>query len=176
MASFLRAAPARKVHVLCLCHSLSLSHSGPSTHDLNCIYGNADMCHSHFCPIPPLCQIGTHRILPATPVCEVTRVSHKLHHSGPHPEGNAHTQVGPGRSGLHHRTPAQQVRAVPAAQDPPSPPSSPVTRCHMLSHANTVTPLLHSSHLSPALLVGLAGLGEGCVEQQEKGWPCLHGG
>lgn len=113
---------------------------------------------------------------PPPPSVRSHAVCHKLHLSGPHPEGGTHTQAGPGLTPLHHLTPAQQVQAVPAAHDPPSPRSLPVTQCHTLSHANTVTLFLHSSHLSPALLVGLAGLGEGCGEQQEKGWPSLHGG
>lgn len=141
-----------------------------------CIYGNADMHYLCFCPILPLCQVGTHRIASVTPTCEVTRC-HKLHLSVSHPEDCTHTQarVGPGLTCLHHHTPAQQHRSSQQHTTPLALPPC-VTQCHTLSHANTPTPFLHSSHLSPAFLVNLAGLVEGRGDQQEREWPCLPGG
>ena len=143
-----------------------------------CTYGNTGMCHSRFCPAPPLCQAGPHRIASVALACEVTPsctdTPCRKAPSQPHTRRAVHT-VRPRQ--------APSPCTVTHLYSHTDHPSSTRLRgpCVTGCHVQTLLLPLHSCHLSPALpRVGarewLSGLGEGCGQQQERGWPRHHGG
>lgn len=141
-----------------------------------CTYGNADMCHSRFCPAPPLHQVGTHRIASVSPACEVTATCavipcHKPHLSVPHLESCTHsqTQVGPGLTPLHSHTSAQQHKPSQQHMTPTVPMS------HGVTHANTVTQS-YIPAIYPSLSCGPYWTGGGVQRAAGGGWPRLRGG
>lgn len=180
MAYFSRAAPAQKIHgLLSLPWCLSVC--------LTCM------------PQPTSCEHARMEMLTRVTHASAQRRAARREHAREHPlswaaalapphpvtssisqpaSGGLHTQPCAGRArpcpSAHSRT-CTAAQLIPAAHDSHRPHAAPGPT---VSHGATGKhcPSLSSSHLSPALLVGLAGLGEGCGEQQERGWPRLHGG